>query len=438
MKKILFVLTVVFCFSILLFACKKELSKKGMAKTETLQREKLLYVASVNMGGEDPDFVAVVGVNPKDQSTYGKIVHRVDMLNSGDELHHFGYNHDSTFLMVPGLFSGRLYIVDVSDPERPFVKSVNEDLTKRSGYTTPHTIIGLENGNNLVTMIGADSESTAPGGLVEVNGKTGEFVRAFGPPADRDPDKIPPKYMYDAGLKPELNRLVTTSFGLPKNVGPGITIDGLGTDIYVWNWKERKVIQTENIGAGTGALEVRWRAEEGSTIGYTNAPGSNEIWAWSDLDGDGKYTFSAVVKLPDGSVPTDMLLTDDDKYLYVSNWVGNNVRQYNIEDPLKPVLAGEVEIPYAQMLRISPDRKRLYVTNSLLSTWDDTEFPKGVTRNKKYGIFLVDVDHENGGMALNKDFYVDMMKVQKKNTIGPGRPHMMLFDPRIKTPFGHH
>jgi selenium-binding protein 1 len=438
MKKIVFVMVAVFCIGILLFACEKEPSEKGAAKMEDTQREKLLYVACVNKGGKDPDFVAVVGVDPDEPSTFGKIIHRVDMLNIADELHHFGYNHDKTYLMVPGLFSGRIYIVDVSDPMRPFVKTVNEDLTKQSGYTTPHTIIGLPGGNNLVTMIGADSESTAPGGLVEINGETGEFVRVFGPPADRDFNKISPRYMYDAGMKPELNRMVTTSFGLPKNVGPGITIDGLGTDIYMWDWKERKVIQKENIGAGTGALEVRWRAEKGSTIGYTNAPGSNEIWAWDDLDSDSKYTFTAVIKLPDGSVPTDMLLTDDDKYIYVSNWMGNNVRQYNIEDPLKPVFVSEVEIPYAQMLRLSPDKKRLYVTNSLLSTWDDTEFPKGMTRNTEYGIFLVDIDHEMGGMKLNRDFYVDMMKVQKKNTVGPARPHMMLFDPTVKSPFGHH
>lgn len=437
MKKILFI-TAVLCVGILFNACEKKPSEKIAPETEMPQREKLLYVACVNKGGEDPDFVAVVGVDPSNPSTFGKIVHRVDMLHIGDELHHFGYNHDKSYLMVPGLFSGRIYIVDVSDPRRPFVKTVNEDLTKMSGYTTPHTIIGLKNGNNLVTMIGAASDSSAPGGLVEVNGATGEFVQAFGPPAGRDPEKIPPTYMYDAGIKPELNRMVTTSFGLPKKVAPGITIDGLGTDIYMWDWKERKVIQKENIGAGTGALEVRWRAEEGSTIGYTNAPGSNEIWAWHDLDGDGKYTFTAVIKLPDGSIPTDMLLTDDDKYIYVSNWMGNNVRQYNIEDPLKPVLVSEVEIPYAQMLRISTDRKRLYVTNSLLSTWDDTELPEGVARNEKYGIFLIDVDHEKGGMTLNKDFYVDMMKVQKKNTVGPARPHMMLFDPTIESPFGHH
>ena len=81
---------------------------------------------------------------------------------------------------MPGLFSGRIHIVDVSDPVHPFVKSVNEDLTKKSGYTTPHTIIGLENGNNLVTMIGAASESSAPGGLVELDGKTGEFIHLRG------------------------------------------------------------------------------------------------------------------------------------------------------------------------------------------------------------------------------------------------------------------
>lgn len=408
------------------------------SEQSTPPHEKFLYVATVDKGGEDPDFLTVVGVDPNDKASYGKIVHRVDMLHIGDELHHFGYNHDKSRLMIPGLFSGRIYILDVSDPQRPEIKTVNEDLIKNSGYTVPHTIIGLPNGNNLVTMIGANTESTAPGGLVEINGETGEFVNAFGPPADRDFTQIPPKYMYDAGIKPELNRMVTTSFGLPKDVAPGITVEGLGTDIYVWDWNERKVIQQVNIGAGTGALEVRWRSEKGSTIGYTNAPGSNEIWAWEDLDGDGQYNFKAVIKLPEGSIPTDMLLSHDDKYLYVSNWMGNNVRQYNIEDPLNPKFVSEVEIPYAQMLRLSPDNQRLYVTNSLLSTWDDTEFPAGVTRNEKYGIFLVDVNHQKGGMRLNKEFHVDMMKVQKKNTVGAARPHMMLFDPSIETEFGHH
>ena len=43
-------------------------------------------------------------------------------------------------------------------------------------------------------------------------------------------------------------------------------------------------------------------------------------------------------------------------------------------------------------------------------------------------------------MRLNEDFHVDFMYVRKKNTTGPARPHMMLFDPptSLQEPFGHH
>ena len=50
------------------------------AESGAQPHEKFLYVACVNVGGEDPDFLAVIGVDPRDASTYGKLVHRVDML----------------------------------------------------------------------------------------------------------------------------------------------------------------------------------------------------------------------------------------------------------------------------------------------------------------------------------------------------------------------
>lgn len=403
------------------------------------QQERYLYVATVNVGDQDPDFLTVIGVDPTDKATYGRIVHRVDMAHPGDELHHFGYNHDRTKLMVPGLFSNRIYVLGVSDPARPVVERVNEQLAGRSGHIVPHTVIGLPGGTNLVTMIGAKTETTAPGGLVEIDGTTGAFLRHFGP-APGSNGHGPIKYMYDAGFKRELNRMVTTTFGLPRDVAGGINPAGLGDEVYVWDWKARTVIQRVKLAPNAGALEVRWRADPRSTVGYTNAPGTDQIWAWDDADGDGRFRFQPVIQLPKGSVPTDMLLSFDDKFLYVSNWMGNNVRQYDITDPLQPRLTGEVEIPYAQMLRLSLDNKRLYVTNSLLSTWDDTEFPKGVTRNREYGVFRIDIDHENGGMTRNPDFHVDMMNVRKKHTTGPARPHMMLFDPATarNEPAGHH
>lgn len=47
--------------------------------------------------------------------------------------------------------------------------------------------------------------------------------------------------------------------------------------------------------------------------------------------------------LPDmPSLITDFLISLDDRYLYLANWLHGDVRQYNIEDPKNPVLTGQV------------------------------------------------------------------------------------------------
>ena len=55
--------------------------------------EQFVYVAALyeGTGIDRPDFIAVVDVDPSSR-TYGQIVHRTEMPNVGDELHHFGWN----------------------------------------------------------------------------------------------------------------------------------------------------------------------------------------------------------------------------------------------------------------------------------------------------------------------------------------------------------
>ena len=55
--------------------------------------EQFAYVAALyeGTGIDRPDFIAVVDVDPS-SPTYGEIVHRTEMPNVGDELHHFGWN----------------------------------------------------------------------------------------------------------------------------------------------------------------------------------------------------------------------------------------------------------------------------------------------------------------------------------------------------------
>jgi hypothetical protein len=92
------------------------------------------------------------------------------------------------------------------------------------------------------------------------------------------------------------------------------------------------------------------------------------------------------------------------------------------------------------MLRLSRDNERLYVSNSLLTTWDnDPGF--GFPRNDRYGIWLFHVDEHGGGLTPvtpDGSAWVSFTNVQKKNTTGPAGPHMMLFDPSIRLARGEH
>ncbi len=62
------------------------------------RHERYLYVATIAQGAQDPDFVTVVGADPRHRD-FGQIVNRVDKPNVGDELHHIGYSHDQKRLI---------------------------------------------------------------------------------------------------------------------------------------------------------------------------------------------------------------------------------------------------------------------------------------------------------------------------------------------------
>ena len=111
--------------------------------------EKVIYVASLyeGTGIDKPDFVAVVDVDPE-SADYGKIVHRTDMPNVGDELHHFGWNACSSAchsqlardtLIVPGFRSSRIHLLDISDPRKPTIKNVieGEEIKEKLGLSAP-------------------------------------------------------------------------------------------------------------------------------------------------------------------------------------------------------------------------------------------------------------------------------------------------------------
>ena len=429
--------------SLLALLCAVALAATGGATPPPghgTHQERYLYVATIAQSATDPDFVAVIGADPR-RPDFGKIVNRVDMPNVGDELHHFGYSADQHRLLVPGLFSNRIHVFDVKPGgKRMALRAVDEQLAAKSGYVVPHSVIATDHGTALVTMIGAASGTTLPGGLVEIDDATGAFKGYFGPGPSRAAGERGPAYMYDFDSLHEANRGISTTFGPPALCGGGIDPTCLGNEVAVWDLQRRRVIQTADLGPSSGALEVRFIEEHGVRRALINTPGTSAVWLADDDDGDGVFDFQQVLGPADGlAIPADMLLSYDNRTMYVTNWFGNTVQQFDITDPFHPVLRATVAVPHPNMLRLSRDDRRLYVSNSLLTPWDDDpDF--GAPRNGEYGIWRFDVE-PGGGLTPTTSggsAWVSFENVEKKTTTGPAGPHMMLFDPSIRLEPGEH
>jgi hypothetical protein len=107
--------------------------------------EEFLYLSCLHEGTgvREPDFLAVVDAED------GRIVHETPLPNVGDELHHYGWNRcssachgpDRSHLIVPGLRSMRIHVVNVAnDPRRPRIEKVldPQELVEQTGYGPPH------------------------------------------------------------------------------------------------------------------------------------------------------------------------------------------------------------------------------------------------------------------------------------------------------------
>ncbi|MCH4564940.1 selenium-binding family protein [Halomonas sp. EGI 63088] len=413
------------------------LASEGTEEHGDTPREAFLYVVAIDAGDENnPDMLAIVGADPDRADEYGEIVRMESLTHVGDNVHHWGYSLDQERLLIPGLFSDRIYVFDISeDPLAPQLVREEEGLRPDSGYVAPHTVSPLPGGVALVSMLGADTPSTGPGGLVLIDGETGAFVRHFGPGPERAADETGPEFMYDIAYNAGLNRLVTTTWGFPGDVlenpyGPS------GDTVSVWDLEKEEVIQVVHLGEQSGATEADWFHASDARYGYTIGTSGN-AWLWEDEDGNGLLDFHRV--LSDLALPCDMTLSPDDRYLYIANWFGDQVQQYEISDPYQPELVGEASVPHPCMMRLSPDGERLYVTNSVLSTLDDD--PEFGPRNDAYGIYLLEVDAEQGGLShVTEDgsAWADFSSVQKENGVGPAGPHMILFDPGVPIEAGHH
>ncbi len=366
------------------------------------RQERYLYLFCVDADAEDNDFVAVIDVDPASAS-YSKVIHTLDLGTKGNETHHWGYTDDRTRIWAGGLFTSRIWIIDVAtDPARPRVEQVLEDVKEETGFSGPHTYYALP-GRMLISFLGA-ADGGLPAGMAEYT-NDGQFIRRI------EPDEQAP-YGYDVAVKPERNRMVTSSFTPLENYSKPLAemdLKHFGSQMVVWDFKTRKPLQVGR--AGAAPLEVRWSLSRDADHGFTNCALDNSLWLFKNR-GDGVYDFKKVADT--GPLPADLRQSPDDRYLFVSCFGADYLQQFDVTDPEAPRLFSTLKIGVQpNMMHTTGDGKRMYVSNSLLSTMD---------RSLEFWVKLVRVGPD--GMTLDPGFFVDLTKFPT----GPARGHDMLLN----------
>ncbi len=422
--------------------------------------EKLAYVAMLNPQNNNgaTDALGVVDVDPKSQS-YGQLIYQLFMPYGGDELHHFGWNACSSclcphaphphmerrYLIVPGLRSSRIYIIDTKpDPAKPRICKVlaPDEVMKRSGYSRIHTSHCGPDGIYLNALGSPDGKG--PGGIFMLNPENFQVKGAW------EMERGPQYLAYDFWWHLAQDILVTSEWGTPEMVEDGVNPELLlagkyGHAIHVWDLAKRRHLQTLDLGAEQQmVLELRPAHDPRETYGFTGVVVSLKdlsasVWLWhrEGSNGNSSWKIKKVIEIPAepadpellppllkgfGAVPpfvTDLDLSLDDRFLYVSCWGTGELKQYDVSDPFNPrpvsslKIGGMVrrqphpshpEVPLnggPQMVEISRDGKRVYLTNSLYRSWDDQFYPDGI----RGWLMKLDVD-DKGGMKPDPRFFV--------------------------------
>jgi selenium-binding protein 1 len=416
--------------------------------------EQLAYVAAFSRGDGGPGALVVVDVD-RSSASFGEVVGWLEMPNAGDELHHFGWNacssalchtgHDAAhmerrYLLVPGIRSSRINVIDTKpDPRRPQIVKVvaADDLAKQARYSRPHTLHCGPDGLYMSCLGGAGTDG--PGGIAMLDHDTFAVLGQW------EVERGPQWLAYDFWWHLNHGVMVTSEWGTPDMIEDGIVPELLlgrkyGHAIHLWDLNERRHLQTIDLGDNYQmALELRPAHDPAKAYGFVGVVVNVEdlsasVWAWH-RDGD-TWGVTKVIEIPAepadasvlppllqsfGAVPplvTDIDLSVDDRFLYVSCWGTGEMRQYDVSDPLSPSLTGSVRIggiagrtshPASdgalsggpQMVEVSRDGRRVYFTNSLYGAWDDQFYPDGV------GSWMAKLDVDpGGGIAFDPDFFV--------------------------------
>ena len=420
--------------------------------------ESLAYVALLTAGNNGKkDALGVVDTDPTSPE-FGRLVGKLEFPHGGNELHHFGWNACSShlcayapnphmerrYLVLPGTNSSRIHIVDTEpDPRRPRLVKVieGEEVARKTGYAAPHTVHCGPDGIYINALGGPNGDG--PGGIFMLDHETFELRGNW--ELNRGPQYLSYDFWWHLGH----DVMITSEWGTPNMVSKGANPELLlagkyGNALHIWDLRRRSHLQKLELGAEQQmVLELRPAHDPRRSYGFAGVvlslkDLSSSVWMWRHNETTNQWQAQKVIEIPAEpadpaelppllqgfkAVPplvTDINLSLDDRFLYVSCWGTGELRQYDVSDPLEAKLTGSLEIggmvrraPHPksgaralnggpQMVEVSRDGRRVYLTNALYTSWDAQFYPDGIRG------WMVKIDvAPNGGMAFDPQFLLE-------------------------------
>ncbi|XP_031463983.1 uncharacterized protein LOC116238441 isoform X1 [Phasianus colchicus] len=218
-------------------SCPDVVKPKCYQACSEAPREEVAYVTCTyrETGIDQPDFLATIDLNPR-SPYYCQVIHRLPVPNLKDELHCSGWSTDRSSsicfdnittkknkLILPGLISSRIYVVDVGTQCRaPTVCKMIEpvDVFWKCNKGHLSVVHSLPNGDILIANMG-DAAGRGKGGFIVLDGETFELKGNW-----EHECEVPPTG-YDFWYQPRHNVLISTAGMVPRIAGRGFNPDDL-------------------------------------------------------------------------------------------------------------------------------------------------------------------------------------------------------------------
>jgi selenium-binding protein 1 len=318
-----------------------------------------------------------------------------------------------------------------------------EEVMRKTGYAAPHTVHCGPDGiyMNALGAPGGDG----PGGIFMLDHDTFEVKGAW------EKERGQQHLAYDFWWHLGHDTMITSEWGTPNMVKDGVNAELLlggkyGNALHVWDLKTRKHVKKLELGPEQQmVLELRPAHNPRKAYGFVGVvislkDLSSSIWMWYRDEKSGEWATKKIIEIPaeladaDALPPllkgfkavpplvSDLNLSLDDSTLYVSCWGTGELRQYDVSDPFNPQLKGSVKIGGIvrraahpsnetralnggpQMVEVSRDGRRVYITNSLYSPWDAQFYPDGI----RGWVAKLDVSPNGGGISFDRRFFVEI------------------------------